>query len=77
MSYIYIYMYIQRQKLLIAVFEPASWDPSPEELDRSILSTKRQPKSKIDILAETGLAVTDDGLEATWSKAQRMPLLEA
>ena len=32
---------------------------------------------KIDILAETGLAVTDDGLEATWSKAQRMPLLEA
>ena len=33
-----IWMNLQRQKLSIAVFEPACWDPSPEALDRSVLS---------------------------------------
>ena len=37
---------VQRQKLSIAVFEPACGDPSPERLDRSILPIKRPPKSK-------------------------------
>ena len=37
---------IQRQKLSIALFEPASWDPSHGGLARTILSTKRSPTSK-------------------------------
>ena len=35
---------IQYQKLSIAVFEPASWDPSPEALDRTVFSIKGPPK---------------------------------
>ena len=37
---------MQRQKLSIAVFEPARWDTSHEALDRAILYIKRPPKSK-------------------------------
>ena len=37
---------IWRQKLSIAVFKPACWDPSPEGLPRTVLSMKRLPKSK-------------------------------
>ena len=35
---------IQRQKLSVAVFEPASWDPSHDGLDWTGLSIKRPPK---------------------------------
>ena len=37
---------IQRQKLSIAVFEPACWDPSTEGQPRTVLSIKRPPKLK-------------------------------
>ena len=37
---------IQRQKLSIAVFKPACWDPSPEGLSRTFLSITKPPKSK-------------------------------
>ena len=36
---------IQRQKLSIAVVEPACWDPSPEGLPQTVLSIKSLPKS--------------------------------
>ena len=40
----YIRTNIQRQKVLIAVFEPARWDPSPEGSAWTVLSIKWPPK---------------------------------
>ena len=42
---------IQRQKLSVAVFEPACWDPSPEGLPENVLFYKKSPQSR-DILEE-------------------------
>ena len=37
---------IQRQKLSIAVFEPASWDPSHERLDQTVFFIKKTQKKE-------------------------------
>ena len=36
----------QRQEVSIAVFEPACWDPSPEGLARTVLSTQTPVNQK-------------------------------
>ena len=40
-----------RQKLSIAVFEPACWDPSPEGLDWPVLSIKQRRNQKKELAA--------------------------